>query len=240
MRHKGCRVLATVPEGPRVAPPGVTTTALAILPLALPVETPKMRIEFGLIGARTSTAHNVTLDVGLNSAQLDPPKAKRWRGRWTSLPLIARFGLGAATLAVLLGGLTMLPETVAASVRPDGAPPAAADIAYEFVGAAFEEDRDAALELASEQATTPRKQVDGVIEALEHEQQDELGPRWPQTPVPPWSLAWGYPFVEGMCFLGRPEVRGWIVMELVRPRGGESATRRMKSKTSPVGTREFR
>ena len=220
LRHKACRVRATVPERPHIAPPGVITTSLAIFPIALPVETPKLRLEFGMFGSRTSTGYNITLDVGLNSTKLDSPKTKKRRGRRTNLPVFARLGLGMAALAVLLGGLTMLPKTVAASVRPEGSPPAAADVAYEFVGATFDGDREAAIDLLSEQAGTPARQVDGLIKALSQEDQDELGaPLASETGFPAVARI-GYPFVGGMCSLGRPEVRSWIVLDLLREPAG--------------------
>jgi len=224
LRHKACRVTATVPERPHVAPPGVTTTSLVMFPIALPVETPKLRLEFGMIGTRSSTAYNVAFDVGLHAAKLDPPKAKKWQGRRTNLSLAARLGLGAAALFTLMAGLTQLPEPVVANVPAEGSPPAASAVALEFVEATFERDRAAALDLLSKYAPEPAKQVDDVIEALRHERRDKLGA--PQTAGRSGGggstmvTRIGYPFVDGMCSLGRPEIRSWIVMDLVEdPKG---------------------
>lgn len=145
LRHKACRVLASTPERPHTAAPGVTTTSFVLLPIALPVETPKLRLEFGILGLSSNTAYNVTLDFGLHSAELEPPKTKKWRGRWTSLPFPARFGLGAA-LAAFFGSLTLLPDsTPALSARPE-APPAARMASDTFADALMRND-PAALEL---------------------------------------------------------------------------------------------
>jgi hypothetical protein len=224
LRHKACRVLASIPERPHAAPPSVTTTSMAILPIALPVETEKLRLEFGVIGSRTNTAYNVTFDVGLHSAELDPPKTKRWRGRLTTLPLPARLGLAAVGLAVLLGGTAQLPQP-AANTRPEGTPAAAVHVADEFVNAGLEGDHQTAQELVADPAFTRRKEVHAVIDALARESRDELGPpRAGKTPNAALARI-GYPFVEGMCSLGRPEVRGWLVMDLIRQPSGWSITR---------------
>jgi hypothetical protein len=222
LRHKACRVLASIPERPHVAPPGVTTTSMAILPIALPVEMQKLQLEFGLIGSRTSTAYNVTLDVGLHAAKLDSPKTKRWRGRLTTLPLPARLGLAAAGVALLLGGTAQLPKP-STHPRPEGTPAAAAEVADRFVTAGFEGDHRTAQALVAKHAFTVRKEVRAVIDGLARESRDELGPpRAGGTPdaTNATFVRIGYPFVEGLCSLGRPEIRGWLVMDLIKQPSG--------------------
>jgi hypothetical protein len=112
LHYKSFRKLSTVPERSHIAPPGTTTKSLAIFPIALPVETPKFRLELGMLGVRSNSGYNIALDIGLNSAELDAPKAKKRRGRRTNLPFAARLGLGVAVLAASFGSLTLLPNTV--------------------------------------------------------------------------------------------------------------------------------
>jgi hypothetical protein len=220
LRNKVCRVLASTPERPHVAPPGVTTTSMAILPVALPVETEKLRLEFGLIGNRTSTAYNVTLDVGLHSAKLDAPKTKRWRGRLTALPFPARLGLAAAGVAVLLGGTAQLSQPVDANTPPKGVPSAAANVSHEFLNAAYEGDHRAALRLISEHAITHREEIRGLVDSLDREQRDALGaPRTPYKDGPNF-VRLSYPVVAGICSLGRAEISDWIRVGLVKEPAG--------------------
>ena len=89
LHYKSCHILASVLERSQVTQPGATSTNLAIFPVALPVETPKFRLELGMVGVR-NTRYNLALDIGLNSAELDAPKAKRQRGRRWVVPTDSR------------------------------------------------------------------------------------------------------------------------------------------------------
>ena len=223
LRHKACRVLASTPERPHTAAPGVTTTSFVLLPIALPVETPKLRLEFGMIGLNSNTAYNVTLDFGLHSAELEPSKTKKWRGRRTSLPFLARFGLGAAVLAAFFASLTLLPDsTTALSARPE-APPAARMTSDTFADALMRND-PAALELLSPHALQRRKLVASLRESLAKVPTVRLGkPRVHAYPVNAASntpsAEVSYPLAGARCPSGEPAVEGWLAVYVDRAGG---------------------
>ncbi|MGH2775167.1 MAG: hypothetical protein ACRDJT_07025 [Actinomycetota bacterium] len=222
LRHKACRVMATTPERPHVAPPGVTTTSFAIFPIALPVETPKLRLEFGVLGARTSTGYNVALDVGLHSTKLDPPKTKRWRGRRTNLPLATRFGLGAVAVAAFFGSLTLLPNATTTPVR-SGAPASAREASDTFADALMRND-PAALELLSPHAPRRRKLEASLRESLAKVPTVRLGkPRVHFYPVDAASNApsaeMSYPLAGARCLSGKSAVEGWLEVYVDRAGG---------------------
>jgi hypothetical protein len=227
LHYKSCRVLARVLKRSQVAPPGVTTTTLAIFPIALPVETPKFRLELGILGVRSNTGYNVALDVGLNSAELDAPKAKRRRGRRTNLPFSARFGLGAASLAAFFGSLTLLPDAAPPPAPPERSkeiPTEAVAVSDTFVDALKGHDTAGALELLDPYTPQRRKLVRSLTAAVGRNLSAELGPprgvfypvgganRLPSAEI-------NYALMGNPCPSGQPERLGELDTSLSKSKG---------------------
>jgi len=227
LHYKSCRVLATRPKHSQVAPPGVTTKSMAMYPIALPVETPKFRLELGMLGVRSNAGYNVALDIGLNSAELDEPKATRRRGRRTNLPLAARFGLGAAALAAFFGSLTLLPEAAPAPPPPASSsevPAEAVAVTDAFVAALKNQDTIGALVLLDPHTPQPRQLVRSLTAAVAGNPSAEFGP--PRGVSHPVGGAYTLPIAEinyeligKPCPSGQPERLGELDTSLSKSGG---------------------
>jgi len=229
LHYKSCHVLAGALERSQVTPPGATSTNLAIFPIALPVETPKFRLELGMLGVR-DTGYNLALDIGLNSAELDARKAKKRRGRRTNLPFAARLGLSAAALATLFGGLTLLPDTVPPPV-PLAPPKTTREVPAEaiaagdlFAVALKNQDTTRALELLDQHTPQRRRLVLSITKSLGQKPNANLGPSRNEfeppdrvIPIPRANLS--YPITENSCPAGQPKSLGWVDLNLDRVKG---------------------
>jgi hypothetical protein len=119
------------------------------------------------------------LDIGLNSAEIDAPKAKKWRGCRTNLPFAARLGLGAAALAAFFGGLTLLPDAAAPLAPPETfkqLPTEAIAASDTFIDALKDHDTAGALELLDSHAPQRRKVIGSLTAAFGKNPSAELGP----------------------------------------------------------------